>query len=129
MWWCCGKASREATGCKQMQHESKEEDEDIDQQEKLETEKIMLKGYQCPSCKQFGHKTYDCPKDPNLRGWQVYDFEEELIRIDKLKNQKKISIANFCETNQKVAEMLQNKIGKKCFGSQNISSDESEAEI
>jgi BTK motif len=30
MWWCCGKTSRDAPGCKFSKHESKEdEDEDM----------------------------------------------------------------------------------------------------
>lgn len=28
MWWCCGKVSKEAPGCKFSKHESKEDDED-----------------------------------------------------------------------------------------------------
>lgn len=32
MWWCCGKRSKDAAGCKFSKHESKEdEDEDIEQ--------------------------------------------------------------------------------------------------
>jgi hypothetical protein len=31
MWWCCGKTSKDAPGCKFSKHESKEdEDEDLE---------------------------------------------------------------------------------------------------
>lgn len=28
MWWCCGKTSKEAAGCKFSKHETKDEEED-----------------------------------------------------------------------------------------------------
>jgi len=45
MWWCCGKQSRDAPGCKFSKHESKD-DEDEDK-EKDETEKIREKRQKC----------------------------------------------------------------------------------
>ena len=36
----------------------------------------------CTCCKNKGHFTHQCPKDPNLR--YEYDAEEELMRIFKL---------------------------------------------
>ena len=30
MWWCCGKRTKEAAGCKYGKHEIKDEDEDVD---------------------------------------------------------------------------------------------------
>ena len=39
MWWCCGKSSKEAAGCKFSKHESKEDDEEdgADQEKEEQT--------------------------------------------------------------------------------------------
>lgn len=35
MWWCCGKTDKDNIGCKFSKHESKEDDEDEDGEDKL----------------------------------------------------------------------------------------------
>ena len=68
MWWCCGKTTKEANGCKIGKHESKddEEDEAADPNAKEESQKNQ-KNVRCLCCKEVGHKTTDCPREPNLR--------------------------------------------------------------
>ena len=46
MWWCCGKTSKDALGCKYNKHESKEDDDEDDAREK-EEEKFKLKRIKC----------------------------------------------------------------------------------
>ena len=46
MWWCCGKSSREAPGCKYSKHASKEDEDDFDDQ-KEENEKARLAKMLC----------------------------------------------------------------------------------
>lgn len=66
MWWCCGKHTKDALGCKYSKHQSKDdEDDDKDFDEKEDYKKD--KGFKCYCCKEMGHRTDDCPKDPNLR--------------------------------------------------------------
>jgi len=83
MWWCCGKANNDALGCKFSCHEAKneEEDEGFDR----DTGDIM-KNKRCLCCRQFGHTTDKCIKDPNLRTNQ--SAIDELMRVAGLKDQK-----------------------------------------
>lgn len=81
IWWCCGKAGREAAGCRVAKHESKE-DEDGDSSDKKEQEAVRLAFKRCPSCKGYGHLPQECPKDPNIRS--QLDLAEEMTRLDKL---------------------------------------------
>jgi hypothetical protein len=58
MWWCCGKNTKEALGCKFSKHESKEDDEDEggDPDGNKEGEQKQLKNIRCNCCKEIGHK-------------------------------------------------------------------------
>lgn len=47
MWWCCGKPSKEAPGCRISKHESKEDDEDADLSKK-EQEALRRATEKCP---------------------------------------------------------------------------------
>lgn len=85
VWWCCGKAGREAAGCRVAKHESKE-DEDGDSTDKKEQEAVRLALKRCPSCKGYGHLPQECPKDPNFRS-QI-DLVEEITRLEKLSDSK-----------------------------------------
>lgn len=62
MWWCCGKPSKDATGCKFAKHFSKEdEDDDNHNAEKAEGEDDEAaaanksKNLKCFCCKEKGH--------------------------------------------------------------------------
>ena len=80
MWWCCGKPSREAPGCKFAKHVSKEdEDEDLDQQEDAEEAAGRKKHAWCFCCKEKGHRAQDCPRDPNIRTQLDASAEDERI--------------------------------------------------
>ena len=81
IWWCCGKAGREAVGCRVTRHESRE-DEDGDSTDKKEQEAVRLAFKRCPSCTGYGHRPQECPKDPNIRS-QI-DLAEEMTRLDKI---------------------------------------------
>ena len=61
MWWCCGKSSKLALGCKFSKHEVEHEEE-----EQLKTQHYELND-RCLCCKDLGHKIENCPKDPNLK--------------------------------------------------------------
>lgn len=91
MWWCCGKTSQEAPGCKYAKHESKNEDED--DKENQEDDNKKQKALKCFCCKEKGHKTENCPKDPNIRANQ--DTLKEIARILDIKNQKKVIALKF----------------------------------
>lgn len=78
MWWCCGKTSREALGCKYSAHESKD-DEDDEEDGDYDDGKHSNKYVRCTCCKEIGHTINECPRDPNLKTGQKAD--EEYIRI------------------------------------------------
>ena len=59
MWWCCGKTSKDAPGCKFGKHQASQDADnedfvgDPDEREKeIERQKKLQK---CLCCKQFGH--------------------------------------------------------------------------
>lgn len=61
MWWCCGKTSKEALGCIYSKHVCKDDDEEEVEEGDLED------NVKCVSCKEKGHTSTECPKDPNFR--------------------------------------------------------------
>ena len=79
VWWCCGRQGKEASGCRINKHESKEEDEagEIEQKETL-----AASLQRCASCKDYGHSAFQCPKDPNYRS--RFDLLEEAVRLEKI---------------------------------------------
>ena len=89
MWWCCGKTNKDALGCKYNKHESKEDDDEEDAREK-EEEKYKLKRIKCQCCKEVGHHTQDCYRDPNLITKR--DTNEELHRLNKLREFRKLNL-------------------------------------
>ncbi|PFH36045.1 hypothetical protein BESB_056960 [Besnoitia besnoiti] len=73
MWWCCGKLGKNALGCRFSKHESKDDDEELDAEEKLEREAAS-----------------QCPRDPNPRAGGVdVNGKEELRRLEILGNQER----------------------------------------
>jgi hypothetical protein len=80
MWWCCGKTSKEADGCKISKHECKEDDEDdAGEQESKEDQSKQLKNVRCYCCKEIGHTIDKCPRDPNLKTNEAIAAEQERI--------------------------------------------------
>lgn len=92
MWWCCGKTTKDAPGCKFSKHLSKEdEDEDVEQQDGEENEGEMAakrKNARCYCCKEKGHRATECPRDPNIK--TQADANEENLRIIKAKVFRKL---------------------------------------
>ena len=89
MWWCCGKTNKDALGCKYNKHESKEDDDEEEAREK-EEEKYKMKRVKCQCCKEVGHHTQDCYRDPNLITKR--DTNEELSRLNKLREFRKLNL-------------------------------------
>lgn len=77
IWWCCGKDSKDQPGCKYSQHESKEEDEEMDEEDGLADKQI--KNIRCHCCKEIGHLIDSCPRDPNIRS--NVDTDDDFMRI------------------------------------------------
>lgn len=95
-WWCCGKTTKEALGCKFGKHVSRNDDDDDDIYVKRESGKNL----RCKCCGEAGHLTNKCPKDPNLRtmiGNQSKVYEEE-DRIMKLMAQKRFHANSIVQT-------------------------------
>lgn len=83
VYWCCGKPSKDAPGCRLAKHESKEDDEETSD---VEGRTIKTTSRLCISCKQYGHTAQDCPLDPNIR--TNADYLEEMSRIQNVKTKK-----------------------------------------
>ena len=79
MWWCCGKRSREAPGCKFSKHETKDDEDEEGQNE--DNDKDKVKRIKCFCCRDNGHLATDCIRDPNVKTGN--DGEDELARINK----------------------------------------------
>ena len=86
IWWCCGKEQKDAPGCKYSKHESKEDEELLE--DAGAAEKIITR-LRCLCCKEAGHLTEHCPRDPNLRS--AADTEEDYERIQKIKDYRKLN--------------------------------------
>lgn len=98
MWWCCGKTSKEALGCKYSKHKSKEED---DEDEHIEGVKVTdASRLRCTCCNEKGHVIEQCPRDPNLKS--RVDVEQDLDRILRIKDFKKL----FSDTAVQTSHML-----------------------
>ena len=80
MWWCCGRTGEDALGCRFGKHECKEDDdiEDLYQQNE-ESKQNKNKKIKCYCCKEVGHLTSDCLRDPNIKTFK--DVEVEVERI------------------------------------------------
>lgn len=87
MWWCCGKTTKEADGCKIGKHESKDDDEDEAADPKEEQQK-HLKNVRCHCCKEVGHTIDTCPRDPNIKTNR--EPMDELVRIKQIKDYRKL---------------------------------------
>ena len=101
MWWCCGKKGKEAAGCKFGKHVHKddnEEDKDTLLHETLGEEDRMrvLRNQRCLCCKEFGHRTDQCKRDPNLM--TQGDMNEEQRRINKIKTFRKMHVDSSIKT-------------------------------
>jgi len=110
MWWCCGKIGKDAIGCKFTKHESKDDDDDLDEQErkeKAENESVKknLK-VRCYSCKEVGHLSKDCIRDPNMR--TSYNPEKEMLRVSQL------SLASRKLVRLMRGEDVANTVNEKC---------------
>ncbi|CAG9314039.1 unnamed protein product [Blepharisma stoltei] len=82
LYWCCGRAGKDAPGCVSSKHISKD-DEEIEI-----VNEISRLSNRCTSCRTLGHFAHECPRDPNAR--TKYEPKDELERIlDVAKNKKK----------------------------------------
>ncbi|CDW78389.1 ankyrin repeat domain containing protein [Stylonychia lemnae] len=119
MWWCCGKTGIDAHGCKYSKHESKnEEDEDKDN---LDDDLLRQKQLKCFCCKEKGHRTENCPRDPNIR--QNMDVSKEDMRIKEIKDNKKLN-GDSVLINGKLMEILSKKKQQDIFGQDIMSFDD-----
>jgi uncharacterized coiled-coil DUF342 family protein len=119
MYWCCGKKGKDATGCQSSKHVGKEEDEK-DGFGPNEDDKLKYASIKCSSCKEIGHKAHECPKDPNIQGGN--DPEEDIKRIEEIKNRKKANAMNIV-VNQKLMDVMALRFPGEAFGMREVSSD------
>jgi hypothetical protein len=128
IFWCCGKTSKDAPGCRLAKHESKDDEEgEADAEHNMKRESIP--GV-CVSCKESGHLAVDCPRDPNIR--LHADYSEEMTRIKQVKNTKKKSTIHI-ENSQLKAVLAQKLHNKRGFSNQTVTSpvlsDDSDASM
>jgi hypothetical protein len=85
MWWCCGKSTKDAFGCKFNKHTYKDEEEE--NEDDFRTAHEIARLTRCMCCKELGHAIDVCPRDPNFKTKQ--DNESEHERISKIVDYKK----------------------------------------
>jgi len=83
MWWCCGKSAPDAPGCKFGKHLMKDDDEDDEQDQEQNARRLK-----CLCCKQIGHLSVDCPRDPNLKTVTMNSIGEEEQRVSRIQTTK-----------------------------------------
>jgi len=116
MWWCCGKLGKDAIGCKFAKHESKDDDDDLDEQERKEKEEneggLKTLNVRCYSCRELGHYSKDCTRDPNVR--TGYNPDKELMRVSQLNlaSRKLVRLMDATE----VGNLVNEKLGYKVLG-------------
>lgn len=108
LWWCCGKLGKDAPGCVPSKHITKDEDEELDP-----TKQDAQFGTICSSCKELGHSSHECLKDPNIRS-AAPDLVEDDERIREMRKRKKAK-SNKAEVNAQVMGMLEDLIGAHPF--------------
>ena len=87
MWWCCGKAGKDAVGCKVAKHYTKEEEEeDHDKQDEDDdaTKKLKKLYTRCLCCKEKGHDAESCPRDPNVKNIEDLSEEEQRLALSQI---------------------------------------------
>lgn len=92
MWWCCGKTSKEALGCKFNKHIIRNDEIEEEELIALKAEK-RKKNQKCFCCKEYGHEANKCIKDPNYRsiiGTSIDKLEPEFIRLSQIQNSKRL---------------------------------------
>jgi len=97
MYWCCGLAGKEAPGCRISKHIAKDDDEEdpvLSSMPEQVTSQCSVRNMQ--SCKDYGHKATECPRDPNLRS--SFDMSEELDRVRSIAKRKKVGTAGMADS-------------------------------
>jgi hypothetical protein len=87
MFWCCGQTDKDAEGCIVGKHVWAEDEEHKGNIKNT----VFCSVKYMQSCKEVGHASKDCPKDPNAR--TLCDPVQELERIsENLKQKAKIHV-------------------------------------
>lgn len=98
MYWCCGADDKSAVGCYKRKHEEEDEAEESGNFE-LEKEKNVV--LFCTGCKQSGHLSHSCLKDPNrvkidrksgvfVRNSGVFSKKSKVLEINRSLSSKKL---------------------------------------
>ena len=121
LWWCCGKSGFNQPGCKLSKHECVDdvdvEDDEEDEDEKMKKELSNLSKVKCGCCKQFGHKTNDCVKDPNFK--TNNSIASEMKRLREIKDTKTL----FGDTKVTTTHLLKNCVKIKTIPKEVIKYD------
>lgn len=94
MWWCCGKTTKDAPGCKYSKHYCKEDEDEVEGGENGTSNGQAAENngkktnIRCLCCKEKGHTVDECLRDPNIRTQQ--DVFQEEKRIAKSKSFRKL---------------------------------------
>jgi hypothetical protein len=100
-WWCCGKSLKEDEGCSVSRHLSKDE---IENDKQIKSSKAICSVFSIQSCKEKGHSSFNCPKDPNLKSNEF--LMHELMRMESLAAEKISKKKSVCELNENIKKTL-----------------------
>ena len=117
MWWCCGKSSKDAAGCKFSKHFSKEdEDEDVvegrgtgEHGEEANTIINKNKNVRCYCCKEKGHGAKECPRDPNIKTSLDIVLEEK--RLSKARDFRRLLSDSLTVTSRLFRGLIRRNAG------------------
>jgi hypothetical protein len=103
MWWCCGKTSKEAKGCKFQKHVLKDDEEDLKEDENKKDQNRRLR---CNCCHEYGHVVTQCPRDPNFKTVTPYNVAAEELRLLALQDYRKL----YADTVVQTTHMLKRSV-------------------
>ena len=107
MWWCCGKTSKDAPGCRFAKHECKDDEDEDKAADPDHPNANKQRKQKCQCCKGVGHKAAECDKDPNFRGG--YDVQAEHKRIMYRKEDRGEGMGHGVEVTGRLVERLSKK--------------------
>lgn len=108
MWWCCGKRSKDQPGCKFAKHRSGD-DNDIDEEKSKELPR-NTKYVRCLCCRETGHATDQCFRDPNLKTGEQ-DVELDFERIKKIQDFRKLHANTLVNTTHMIKKAVMVPMG------------------
>ena len=123
MWWCCGKQDKNAKGCLIASHVANKND-------RLQNNEDVPNLTKCACCKQAGHLSNECPRDPNIRGHKFFPADEtDRIEDTEQTQYKKMHRDSLNDTTLKMIRIFSRTKNQSLKGKEIMSFDDYQYDI